>query len=231
MWRDLQVDLTIVAVKHLDRDIATWQRWLAMQANTFGQTDTTQAATAAVQQHRATAVLVAPRATASHGCHDKYLTTTYESPQPGSSGSDSHASAGSSKQHDAMSGSAVQDQSTAHAKAVAEASRSAAQAPNAEELFASWHGGPTRSQAPPIPKQQSQTHPNRCAAACLWCFHTNCTLSLSPLPTQSQCFSETVESCCSTKKTARSSLEHHFAPRTPCACVRVQLWLLSNGCH
>ena len=199
MWMDVQVDLIIVAVKHLDTNIAMWQRWFSMQADTLGQKDTTQAATAAVQQHRATAVFVAPRATASHGSHDNDMTTTFESPQPdatsccGSSGSESHAWAGSSKLHDAISGSVVQDQSSAPAKAVAEASTSAAQAPNAEELFASWHGGPTRSQAPPIPRQQSQTHPNRCAAV------------------------------------LRSSLEHHFVPKTPCACVRLQLWLLSNA--
>lgn len=172
MWRNAQVDLIIVAVKHHDMDIATWQRWLAMQADTLGQTDTTEAATAALQQEQATAELLAPRMSANHGSHDEHLhmSTSLYSSQPGatsccsSSSPDSHAMAGS-KQHDANSGSTVHERNTAPAKAGPGASRSAAQALDAEELFASWHGRPAPSPAPPHCKEEPQTRRKRCAAA------------------------------------------------------------------
>lgn len=151
-----------------------------MQADTLDQTAPIQAATAAAQQHRAPAVHVAPRVSASYGSHDKFISPMVESPQPGatsccgSSSSDRHARGDTRTQHDATSGSAVRESNPAHTKAGPEAS-SAAQASDAEELFASWHGGPA---PPPHAKQQSQTHPKRCAAVCLPCFCT----SSHPLP-------------------------------------------------
>ena len=112
---------------------------------------------------------------ASHGSHDMSMSPTLDS-----RGSDSHARPGSSKQHGANLGSTVHEQGTAYAKASAEVSRSTAQAPDAEELFASWHGRPTPTPAPPVPKQQPQAHRRRSAAAVFFILH--CILSPAPAP-------------------------------------------------
>ena len=146
-WRDLKLGPLLLPAQYPDSGGQTQQRTFAMQADTRGASDSTQAAPAACQQHHIAALQL--RMIASHGSHDitdaslhaqALADTTLPAATPGS---------------------------PQGAAAAVEGHVSTVQAPDAQGIWAPWHAGPFPAHMPPFHSLHPRPHHTRCHAACL----------------------------------------------------------------